>query len=182
MGRYEIYDTETAEIINTQDFIKDIKTKEDFIKMQRHLDSIKLERKVDEDKTPSINVLQKRNQRRFLMMFVVSLENEVIDSLEDGSTVLLHKLYRYLKTDGSCKLDGGDSKAYFIKKLNRNKNTFYKHFDELEKANIVKFVKAEGIYINPNYIRYGNKIHIYSLQLFNLFYDGNDLVELKGKK
>jgi hypothetical protein len=127
---------------------------------------------LEEAKT-SINIKKFKNERKWLKLYYVSLRSKTkeLDALTLG---LLQKLIQHIRTDGSNGLIGSAVKSEWSKITEIPKRTFDTHFKVLEDNNIAKFIRNQGIFINPYYARYGNEIEQSTLDLFNLEFDKLD--------
>ena len=169
--KYGLVDLNDGNIISAKELQKEINALRSYhtqiTKRNRENDIV-----IEEEKT-LINIKKYKNERRFLKLYYVSLRNKTndLDALTIG---LLQKLIQYIRTDGSNGLIGSAVKSEWYKTTNIPKGTFDKHFKILEENNITKFIRNQGIFINPYYARYGNEIEPSTLEMFNLEFDGLD--------
>lgn len=116
-------------------------------------------------------IIFKKDRRKFIMNFVIDVDDLVLDVTEEG---VLSKLKNYLSETGSCKIEikGVTSKASMCKYLGMGKVSLDNVLNKFGERNIMKLVKINNtiteFYINPYYIRYGNIITEEARKLFNL--------------
>lgn len=169
--KYGLVNLEDGSIISAKEIQKEINALRSYhTQLTKRNGSLML---LEEEKT-SVNIKNQKHERRFLKLYYVSLRN-LTKELDVSTLGLLQKLIQHIRIDGTNGLIGSSIKSDWFEIVGMNKISFNKHFKLLEEMNVVKFIRNQGIFINPYYARYGNEIEISTLDLFGLEFHKGEL-------
>jgi len=166
--RYGIINFETSELMDVAEGTKILKS---ISKDNQKLGLMK-KKKSELDSDSIMLASNGRNGRRFAMFYTASLKGV---EASYNSLGVLTVMVTHLTTDGSGRLRGDSTKKYWYEELNMGRDAFFKVFKELEKANLARFKRGAGIFINPYYFRYGNIIPKELIKMFELQVKDGDL-------
>lgn len=181
---YEEYGKEvilsTGEVIEVDKFVDMVNSiKKDDAKVRKKKG---LEKKLEIESALNYYELKKDESfygRRFIMLYQKSLRKL---NLSYQSLGVLTIFTEYIREDGSCSLYGETTKKYWTEILNMTPKTLEKICKELEGNKVIAFVKNRGFFLNPYYIRYGNRINKEVFEIFDNIKLVDGVIKLKNNE
>lgn len=79
-------------------------------------------------------------------------------------------------------LEAKTTKKYWLEILNMTPKTLEKICKELEGNKVIAFVKNRGFFLNPYYIRYGNRINKEVFEIFDNIKLVDGVIKLKNNE
>lgn len=180
---YEMYGEEitlsTGEIITVEEFYDMMHSiKKDDMKVKKKKG---LEKRLEIESALNYYELKKDESvygRRFVMLYQKSLRKL---NLSYQSLGVLTVFTEYIREDGSCSLYGETTKKYWLEILNMTPKTLEKICKELEEHKVAVFVKNKGFFLNPYYVRYGNRVNKEVFEIFDNIYLVDGVIKLKDE-